>query len=52
MVGKSACVSQFMLKKGLDLPVEGAPTQGIDAGQAVRTVAILGSDYIGLKPRL
>ena len=52
MVGISACVSQFMLKKGLDLPVEGAPTQGIEAGQAVRTVAILGADYIGLKPRL
>lgn len=41
-----------MLKKGLDLPVAGAPSEGIEDGPTVRTVAILGADYIGLKPRL
>ncbi len=43
---------QFPLKKGLDLPITGAPAQSIADGPAVQTVALLGSDYIGLKPRL
>ena len=43
---------QFKLRKGLDLPVEGSPLQEIHPGPAVRTVAVLGSDYLGLKPRL
>ena len=42
----------FTLKKGLDLPVEGAPVRGIGDGPEVRTVAVLGADYVGLKPRL
>ncbi|MEM9689314.1 MAG: Na(+)-translocating NADH-quinone reductase subunit A [Pseudomonadota bacterium] len=45
-------MKQFDLKKGLDLPVDGAPVQSIDDGSAVRTVAVLGRDYLGLKPRL
>ncbi|MEM6563203.1 MAG: Na(+)-translocating NADH-quinone reductase subunit A [Pseudomonadota bacterium] len=44
-------MSEITLKKGLDLPVEGAPSDGITDGPDVRTVAVLGSDYIGLKPR-
>lgn len=40
------------LKKGLDLPIEGAPAQSIDQGADVSTVAVLGADYVGLKPRL
>ncbi|MEM9393295.1 MAG: Na(+)-translocating NADH-quinone reductase subunit A [Pseudomonadota bacterium] len=43
---------QFTLKKGLTLPVTGAPVQEIDKAPKVSTVAVLGSDYIGLKPRL
>ncbi|MCV6824823.1 MULTISPECIES: Na(+)-translocating NADH-quinone reductase subunit A [Halocynthiibacter] len=43
---------EFTLKKGLDLPVEGAPAKGITQGPKVTTVAVLGADYIGLKPRL
>lgn len=42
----------FKLRKGLNLPVEGKPEQVIQEGPAIRTVAALGSDYIGLKPRL
>jgi Na+-transporting NADH:ubiquinone oxidoreductase subunit A len=42
----------YKLRKGLELPVEGAPAQEIHQGPAVRTVALLGSDYLGLKPRL
>ncbi|MDO6584126.1 Na(+)-translocating NADH-quinone reductase subunit A [Salipiger sp. 1_MG-2023] len=45
-------MQRFTLRKGLDLPVLGAPEGGIEDAPAVRTVAILGADYIGLKPRL
>jgi Na+-transporting NADH:ubiquinone oxidoreductase subunit A len=45
-------VQNFALKKGLDLPVLGAPVQEIHDAPTVGTVAVLGSDYIGLKPRL
>ncbi|TMV06998.1 Na(+)-translocating NADH-quinone reductase subunit A [Ruegeria sediminis] len=42
----------FKLKKGLDLPVEGAPEQKIHPGPEFSTVAVLGPDYVGLKPRM
>ncbi|MGZ8216340.1 NADH:ubiquinone reductase (Na(+)-transporting) subunit A [Methylomagnum sp.] len=40
-------------KKGLNLPITGEPEQAIhgDAG-AVKSVALLGPDYVGLKPTL
>ncbi len=40
------------LNKGLDLPIKGAPEQQIHDGRPVGTVAVLGADYLGLKPRL
>ena len=40
------------VSKGLDLPIEGDPEQKISDGQPVRTVAILGSDYVGMKPTM
>nr|WP_252727227.1 Na(+)-translocating NADH-quinone reductase subunit A [Paracoccus sp. C2R09] len=40
------------MRKGLDVPVQGAPEGGIENAQPVRTVAVLGQDYLGLKPRL
>ncbi|MDJ0859798.1 MAG: Na(+)-translocating NADH-quinone reductase subunit A [Dinoroseobacter sp.] len=45
-------MQQFTLKKGLTLPVTGAPAQDIHKASAPSTAAVLGSDYIGLKPRL
>ncbi|MEM9438676.1 MAG: Na(+)-translocating NADH-quinone reductase subunit A [Pseudomonadota bacterium] len=45
-------MQHFSFKKGLNLPVLGAPTGGITEGPNVKTVAVLGADYIGLKPRL
>ncbi|MEO0393098.1 MAG: Na(+)-translocating NADH-quinone reductase subunit A [Pseudomonadota bacterium] len=42
----------YRLKKGLNLPVHGAPAQDIHAGPNVTTVALVGEDYQGLKPRL
>ncbi|MEM6636232.1 MAG: Na(+)-translocating NADH-quinone reductase subunit A [Pseudomonadota bacterium] len=45
-------MQQFQLKKGLELPIQGQPDQKISKGPSVRTVGVLGGDYIGLKPRL
>ncbi len=42
----------FVLRKGLDLPVNGVSVQGAVEQVPVRAVALLGADYIGLKPRL
>ncbi|MEC4749403.1 Na(+)-translocating NADH-quinone reductase subunit A [Methylomicrobium sp. Wu6] len=43
---------QFTIKKGLDLPITGGPKQAIEKGNAVKTVAVLGTDYIGMKPTM
>ncbi|MGR9044473.1 MAG: Na(+)-translocating NADH-quinone reductase subunit A [Gammaproteobacteria bacterium] len=40
------------IKKGLDLPVAGRPEQIIKAAAAPKSVAVLGIDFAGLKPRL
>jgi Na+-transporting NADH:ubiquinone oxidoreductase subunit A len=42
----------YIIHKGLDLPISGAPAQEIDPGPAVSRVALVGDDYIGLKPKL
>jgi len=43
---------QFIIKEGLDLPITGGPEQVIEKGNKVKSVAILGKDYIGLKPKM
>ncbi|RDB44403.1 Na(+)-translocating NADH-quinone reductase subunit A [Halomonas sp. DQ26W] len=40
------------VKKGLDLPIMGAPESRIDDARPVRHVAILGTDYVGMKPTM
>lgn len=40
------------IKKGLELPISGAPEQKITNGNAVSTVALIGFDYIGMKPTM
>ncbi|ODC02955.1 NADH:ubiquinone reductase (Na(+)-transporting) subunit A [Terasakiispira papahanaumokuakeensis] len=40
------------IKRGLDLPVAGAPAQTIEDARAVRNVAVLGPDYVGMKPTM
>lgn len=40
------------IKRGLDLPITGAPAQRIEAGRPVRTVAVVGFDYHGMKPTM
>ena len=43
---------QFTIKKGLDLPITGGPKQEIENGNKVKSVAILGMDYVGMKPTM
>ncbi len=43
---------EFSFKRGLDLPISGAPEQTIHDGPAIGSVALIGADYIGLKPRM
>ena len=40
------------IKKGLDLPIAGAPRQTIEEGHQVRSVAVLGGDYVGMRPTM
>jgi len=40
------------IRKGLDLPINGSPKQEILDGPKVTEVALLGEDYIGLKPSM
>ena len=39
-------------KKGMDLPIAGEPEQKIGEGRSVRSIAILGGDYPGMKPTM
>ena len=43
---------QFIIKEGLDLPITGRPKQIIEDGNQVSSVAILGMDYVGMKPTM
>ncbi|SDZ79321.1 Na(+)-translocating NADH-quinone reductase subunit A [Microbulbifer marinus] len=40
------------IRRGLDLPISGAPEQVIHDGPALKTVAVLGPDYHGMKPTM
>jgi Na+-transporting NADH:ubiquinone oxidoreductase subunit A len=40
------------IKQGLDLPILGSPEQHIEVAKHVRRVALLGDDYIGMKPTM
>jgi Na+-transporting NADH:ubiquinone oxidoreductase subunit A len=40
------------IKKGLNLPIAGKPSSEIDDTKTVRSVAILGEDYPGMKPTM
>ena len=45
-------MQSITIKKGLDLPISGAPVQKIRPGQPVEHVALIGDDYIGMKPTM
>ena len=40
------------IKRGLDLPISGAPAQTIVDGPKARSVAVVGFDYVGMKPTM
>jgi Na+-transporting NADH:ubiquinone oxidoreductase subunit A len=40
------------IKKGLDLPISGAPEQVIQDGPTITEVAILGEEYVGMRPSM
>jgi Na+-transporting NADH:ubiquinone oxidoreductase subunit A len=40
------------VKRGCDLPISGQPEQKIDSKKNPTSVAILGSDYVGMKPTM
>lgn len=41
-----------VIKRGLDLPIAGAPEQRIEIAPPVQRVALLGHDYIGMRPTM
>jgi len=40
------------IKKGLDVPVVGAPQQVIHDGNTIKTVAALGEEFVGMRPTM
>lgn len=40
------------IKKGLDLPIAGRPEQAIYDGPAITEVALLGEEYVGMRPSM
>ena len=40
------------ITRGLDLPVEGVPPTQVEPGPDVQTVALIGDDYVGMKPAM
>ncbi|MGY5582868.1 Na(+)-translocating NADH-quinone reductase subunit A, partial [Vibrio cincinnatiensis] len=45
-------VRMITIKKGLDLPIAGTPAQVINDGLAVTKVALLGEEYVGMRPTM
>ena len=42
----------ILIRRGLNLPLAGLPDQAIASGNPVRSVAVQGTDFTGLKPRM
>ena len=40
------------IKRGMDIPIQGAPQQVIENAPAARAVALVGFDYVGMKPTM
>jgi Na+-transporting NADH:ubiquinone oxidoreductase subunit A len=45
-------MAKIKIKKGLDLPLNGSPKQEISKTILTKKVAILGDDYVGMKPTM
>ncbi|PID63378.1 MAG: NADH:ubiquinone reductase (Na(+)-transporting) subunit A [Gammaproteobacteria bacterium] len=44
--------STIRIPRGLDLPIAGSPKQTIEDGPKTGSVAVIGLDYLGLKPKM
>ncbi len=44
--------SNHHIRRGLDIPITGAPVQEIEEGPTVLQVAVVASDYVGMRPRM
>lgn len=45
-------MQSIKITKGLDIPIAGVPEQAIDSATKVNQVALLATDFIGLKPKV
>ncbi len=45
-------MKSIQIRKGLDLPISGRPEQKVRQGNVVNHVALIGDDYIGMKPTM
>ena len=45
-------MQSILIRKGLDLPISGRPEQKVRQGNLVNHVALIGDDYIGMKPTM
>jgi Na+-transporting NADH:ubiquinone oxidoreductase subunit A len=45
-------MTNFSLKRGLNIPILGSPEQKIYDGHKPKTLAVLGTDFEGLKPKM
>jgi len=44
--------AMIRIKKGLDIPISGTPVQEISSGTHPHAVALVGDDYVGMKPTM
>lgn len=45
-------VRMIKIKKGLDIPLAGSPKQEIHDGPTIKHVAVLGEEYVGMRPTM
>ena len=42
----------FEIKRGLDIPINGAPVQQISEGPSISQVGLIGDDFVGMRPSM
>ena len=45
-------MARYTIKKGLDLPISGAPNKEVTEAAAPKRVALVAQDYLGIKPKM
>jgi Na+-transporting NADH:ubiquinone oxidoreductase subunit A len=48
--GLAMPIQTINLRKGLNIPIKGAPKQIIDTHDQARAMALIGADYVGMRP--